>query len=120
MNQARLAADGINVTINYSETYFANISSGSNSSTYIIINSTDGASISGRIIYVLLTYGNTTKIVSVSTQTPMLTVQGAKGSGYQLTGYSATVQDYYIYGFSVFIVLAMITVMLIFRRRFRT
>jgi dolichyl-diphosphooligosaccharide--protein glycosyltransferase len=120
INQAQLAANGINVTINHGNSYFANISSNSNSSTYIIVNSTNGASISGRIIYVLLTYGNTTKIVSVSMHTPQLTVQGAKGSGYLLTGYSPTVQDYYIYGFSAFIVLAMVAVMLIFRRRFRT
>ena len=120
MNSAQLKADGINVTFNNSATYFTKINSNSNSSTYLIVNSTSGKTISGTIVSILLSYGNTTKIVTVKLTAPELSVSKASGAGSGLSAYSPMTQDYYIYAFSAFIVLAMVAVMLIFRRRFRT
>ncbi|MEM0134247.1 MAG: hypothetical protein QXU18_03350 [Thermoplasmatales archaeon] len=119
MNAGQLSADGINVTFNNSASYVANIYSHTNNTTYISINSTSGKTIYGTTISVLLSYGNKTKIVTVQLLTPELSVKKATGTGQSLSPYSHAVQDYYIYAFSAFIVLAMIVVMIIFRRRFR-
>ena len=68
----------------------------------------------------LISYGNTTKIVTVTLATPQLKLSTGTGTGHNLSPYSHLTQDYYIYAFSAFIVFAMVAVMLIFRRRFRS
>lgn len=120
LNAAQLKSDGIIVTLNNTTYYSTQINLNANSSTYLVINSTAGRPVSGTIVSLLLSYGNTTKIVSVRLTTPELSVSKASGTGHSLSPYSPLTQDYYIYAFSAFIVLAMIVVMLIFRRRFRT
>jgi len=120
MNAAQLSAEGISVTFNNSTTYSSDMYSHTNYSTYLIINSSSGKLVAGTMVYVILSYGNSTKIVSAQLATPALSVSKATGSGHNISPYSLLTQDYYIYAFSAFIVLAMIAVMLIFRRRFRT
>ncbi|MGC8617230.1 MAG: carboxypeptidase regulatory-like domain-containing protein [Thermoplasmata archaeon] len=119
MNSAQLRTQGINVTFNNSASYTISVVSHTNNTTYISITSAAGKPVSGATVSILLSYGNTTKIVSTQLVTPEISVKKASGTGQNLAAYSPLTQDYYIYAFSAFIVLAMIMVMIIFRRRFR-
>lgn len=119
LNTAQLGARGVGASFNNSTTYHAVVSPSSNASVYLLVVSNNGSSINGRIVNVLLSYGNTTRVVSISTYVPQLSVQSGKGTGQHISAYSPVQQNYYIYGFSAFIVLAMVVVMLMFRRRFR-
>ena len=119
MNAAQLKSQGINVTFNNSPSYSISVVSHTNNTTFLSVVSASGKPISGATVSILLTYGNTTKIVTAQLVTPELSVKKGSGTGQNLAAYSPLTQDYYIYAFSAFIVLAMIMVMIIFRRRFR-
>ena len=120
MNSAQLSANGFTVTFNNSSRLTESLVSHTNNTTYIMIRSTSGKSPVGQQISVIIRYDNSSIIVSTVITTPQLSVASSSGSGQGVSQYSHTTQDYYIYAFSAFIVLAMIAVMLIFRRRFRT
>ena len=120
LDQGLLTSNGIMATFNNSGNFTTYLASGRNNTTYIFINSTSGKSLAGQEISVLISYGNTTKIVTVTLATPQLKLSTGTGTGHDLSPYSHLTQDYYIYAFSAFIVLAMVAVMLIFRRRFRS
>jgi dolichyl-diphosphooligosaccharide--protein glycosyltransferase len=120
LNSAQLSSEGITVTFNNSTTLNEKLYSNTNNTTYLIVKSTSGKSVVGQQISIILYYDNTTKIVTTTLTTPELSVSSATGTGQGLSPYSHLTQDYYIYAFSAFIVLAMIAVMLIFRRRFRS
>ncbi len=120
LNSAQLKADGIAVTFSNSSSFSKKLGADSNNSTYLLINSTTGKSLAGTVVTILLSYGNTTKIVTAKLATPSLKVSNGTGAGKTISAYSPLTQDYYIYAFVAFIVLAMLVVMLIFRRRFRS
>ncbi len=119
MNAAELSSNGITIKFGNATYYSTNIGSFSNNTTYLTVNSSGIGMVDGSIVSVLISYGNTTKIVSFALETPQLSVSKGEGIGHGISIYSPLTQDYYIYAFSFFIVLAMILVMLIFRRRFR-
>lgn len=118
VNAAQLSAKGVNVTFNGSNSFYASVEPLGNNSTYIVVNSTLH-NVSGRVIYIMFSYGNESKVITVVTHLPTISVNSAKGTARGLTAFNSTVMDYYIYGFVAFIVLAMVAVMFIFRRRSR-
>ncbi|MGC8644975.1 MAG: STT3 domain-containing protein [Thermoplasmata archaeon] len=119
LNAAQLSSQGINITFNGSLSYRGAVYAFSNNTTYLTVTSTKGSSIYGKQIIILLAYENNTFVLSTSLHPPSLSVMKGKGEGSGLVPYSPAVQQYYIYGLSVFIVLATVIAMIAFRRRNR-
>ncbi|MEM4380294.1 MAG: hypothetical protein QXL01_06410, partial [Thermoplasmatales archaeon] len=110
---------GINVTFNGSKTYSGLIYAFTNNTTYLTINST-GSKIYGKQILISLSYQNNTFIIETSIHPPALSVIKAKGEGKDLSLYSQSEQQYYIYGLTAFVIIAMVIAMVAFRRRQKT
>jgi len=119
LNAAQLSSEGINVTFNGSSSYNGLVYAFSNNTTYLLITANKTTSIYGKQIMVLLSYENGTSIVTTSLHAPTILVTKGKGEGNGLIPYSPAVQQYYIYGLSIFIIAAMIIAMIAFRRRHR-
>ncbi|MEM0136689.1 MAG: hypothetical protein QXU18_15920, partial [Thermoplasmatales archaeon] len=119
VNYLQLSSQGINVTFNGSRTYSGKIYAFTNNTTYLTINST-GSKIYGKQILISLSYQNTSFIISTSVHPPSLSVVKARGEGKGLSLYSQSEQQYYIYGLTAFILVAMVIAMIAFRRRQRT
>jgi len=120
VNYLQLRYSGVNATINGSEFYNASLHGSEQGHTYIVVTASDASMIPGTTIFVSISYGNETKMITVIPTLPSVVLKEGKGSGSGLSKFSETTQNYYIYGFSVFIVLAMVFVMIIFRRRLRS
>ncbi|MEM0140462.1 MAG: hypothetical protein QXN66_00260 [Thermoplasmatales archaeon] len=120
INDAQLKALGMNVTFNGSKTYSGTLYSFTNNTTYITINSSQGSKIYGRQILISLSYQNGTFILSTTIHAPSVSIMKGKGEGKGLSPYSQSEQQYYIYGLTAFILVAMVIAMVAFRRRQRT
>ncbi|MEM3933932.1 MAG: STT3 domain-containing protein [Thermoplasmatales archaeon] len=119
VNYLQLSSQGINVTFNGSKTYSGLIYAFTSNTTYLTINST-GSKIYGKQILISLSYQNNTFIIETSIHPPALSVIKAKGEGKDLSLYSQSEQQYYIYGLTAFVIIAMVIAMVAFRRRQKT
>ncbi len=119
LNSADLLKTGLNVTINGMNYYNTTLKPSNFNDTTIIIRGASVNEINGATIYVEVSYLNYSKVIKVVPSLPALSIKYANVEGTGLENFSGTVQNYYIYGFSSFIVLAVGISMILFRRRAR-
>jgi dolichyl-diphosphooligosaccharide--protein glycosyltransferase len=119
LNSADLMKTGLNVTINGMNYYNITLKPSNFNNTTIVIKGSSVNEINGATIYVEISYLNYSKVIKVVPSLPALSIKYANVEGTGLENFSATVQNYYIYGFSAFIVLAVGISMILFRRRAR-
>lgn len=119
LNSADLMKTGLNVTINGMNYYNITLKPSNFNATTIVIKGSSVNEINGATIYVDISYLNYSKVIKVVPSLPALSIKYANVEGTGLENFSATVQNYYIYGFSAFIVLAVGISMILFRRRAR-
>jgi len=119
LNSADLMQTGLNVTINGMNYYNITLKPSNFNTTTIVIKGSSVNEINGATIYVDISYLNYSKVIKVVPSLPALSIKYANVEGTGLENFSATVQNYYIYGFSAFIVLAVGISMILFRRRAR-
>ncbi len=119
LNSPYLIKTGLNVTIDGMNYYNITLKPSNFNNTTLVIKGSSVNDINGATIYVAVNYMNYSKVIKVVPSLPALSIKYANVQGTGLQNFSATVQDYYIYGFSAFIVLAVGISMILFRRRAR-
>ncbi|MCL4412415.1 MAG: carboxypeptidase regulatory-like domain-containing protein [Candidatus Thermoplasmatota archaeon] len=119
LNSADLASKGINVTINKQGNFTTSLVAGHINNTFIVVTAKSPQLIVGTPIYLSVDFGNKSQILTVVPSIPSLSITSASARGVNLQNFSTTAQNYYIYGFSAFIVIALAIAMVMFRRRAR-